>query len=144
MGGMAEFDPGQPLVHPLPDPERVELRPDLVYAHADGHALAMDAYLPAQRAPGTSVSAVLLVHGEADSALVRGVRGWGQYTGWARLLAGEGMAGSPSSTAPSSMRDLGRSALRSRPPWSPSVSAPATWASTRSGSAWSGSWPGCR
>jgi hypothetical protein len=76
MGGMAEFDPAQPLVHALPDPEQVELRPDLVYAHADGHALGMDAYLPAQRAPGTPVSAVLLVHGEADPALLRGVRGW--------------------------------------------------------------------
>lgn len=90
---MARFDPAQPLVHPLPDPDRVELRPDLVYAHDDGRALAMDVYLPARRAPGTRVPAVLLVHGEADPALLRGVRGWGQYTGWGRLLAGEGMAG---------------------------------------------------
>jgi dienelactone hydrolase len=39
------------------------------------------------------VPAVLLVHGEADPALLRGVRGWGQYSGWGRLLAGQGMAG---------------------------------------------------
>jgi dienelactone hydrolase len=39
------------------------------------------------------VPAVLLVHGEADPALLRGVRGWGQYSGWGRLLAGRGMAG---------------------------------------------------
>ena len=90
---MARFDPTQPLVHPLPDPEQVELRPDLVYTHADGRALAMDAYLPARRALGTRVPAVLLVHGEADPALLRGVRGWGQYTGWGRLLADQGMAG---------------------------------------------------
>jgi dienelactone hydrolase len=39
------------------------------------------------------VPAVLLVHGEADPDLLRGVRGWGQYSGWGRLLAGQGMAG---------------------------------------------------
>jgi dienelactone hydrolase len=93
MAVMARFDPARPLVHPLPDPDRVELRPDLVYTHADGRALAMDAYLPAGRAPGARVPAVLLVHGDADPALLRGVRGWGQYSGWGRLLAGQGMAG---------------------------------------------------
>jgi len=90
---MARFDPARPLVHPLPDPARVELRPDLVYAHVDGRDLAMDVYLPVPRAPGRPVAAVLLVHGEADPALLRGVRGWGQYSGWGRLLAGQGMAG---------------------------------------------------
>jgi dienelactone hydrolase len=92
MAVMARFDPAQPLIHPLPDPDRVELRPDLVYTNADGRALAMDAYLPARRAPGARVPAVLLVHGEADPDLLRGVRGWGQYTGWGRLLADQGMA----------------------------------------------------
>jgi len=90
---MARFDPAQPLVHPLPDPERVELRSDLVYAHAGDRVLAMDVYLPSGQAPALRVPAVLLVHGEADPDLLRGVRGWGQYTGWGRLLAGEGMAG---------------------------------------------------
>ena len=90
---MARFDPAQPLVHPLPDPDRVELRPDLVYTHAGGRPLAMDAYLPAGRALGTRVPAVLLVHGEANPDLLRGVRGWGQYTGWGRLLADQGMGG---------------------------------------------------
>jgi acetyl esterase/lipase len=93
MTAMARFDPARPLVHPLPDPDRVELRPGLVYTRADGRALAMDAYLPARRAPGARVPAVLLVHGEADPDLLRGVRGWGQYTGWGRLLADQGMAG---------------------------------------------------
>jgi acetyl esterase/lipase len=87
------FDPAMPLVHPLPDPERVELRPGLVYTRAGGRELAMDLYLPADRAPGSRLPAVLLVHGEARPELLRGVRGWGQYTGWGRLLAGEGLAG---------------------------------------------------
>ena len=45
------------------------------------------------RRPGTPLPAVLLIHGEADPVLLRGVRGWGQYTGWGRLLADQGMAG---------------------------------------------------
>jgi hypothetical protein len=92
MAAMARFNPAQPLVHPRPDPDRVELRPGPVYTHAGGRALAMDVYLPAPRPAGTLVPAVLLVHGEADPELLRGVRGWGQYTGWGRLLAGQGLA----------------------------------------------------
>src|SRR5215217_316093 len=90
---MPRFDPATPLVHPLPGPERAEVRPGLVYAEADGRELAMDLYLPSGPAPVSPVPAVLLVHGEADPALLRGVRGWGQYTGWGRLLAAEGLAG---------------------------------------------------
>jgi acetyl esterase/lipase len=90
---MPRFDPTTPLVHPLPDPDRAEVRPGLVYANADGRELAMDLYLPAGRPPGSPPPAVLLVHGEADPAMLRGVRSWGQYTGWGRLLAAEGLAG---------------------------------------------------
>jgi len=90
---MASFDPARPLVHPMPDPELVEVRAGLAYAGAGGRELAMDLYRPAGRPLSARVPAVLLVHGEADPAQLRGVRGWGQYTGWGRLLAGEGMAG---------------------------------------------------
>ncbi len=90
---MPRFDTATPLVHPLPGPDRAEVRPGLAYATADGRELAMDLYLPSGRAPGSPVPAVLLVHGEADPALLRGVRSWGQYTGWGRLLAAEGLAG---------------------------------------------------
>jgi fermentation-respiration switch protein FrsA (DUF1100 family) len=55
--------------------------------------LAMDLYLPAGRDPGARLPAVLLVHGEAPPEALRGVRGWGQYGGWGRLLAAEGLAG---------------------------------------------------
>jgi acetyl esterase/lipase len=90
---MASFDPARPLVHPLPDPDRVEVRTGLVYTSGGGRELALDLYRPAGRPLTERVPAVLLVHGEADPALLRGVRGWGQYTGWGRLLAGEGLAG---------------------------------------------------
>jgi acetyl esterase/lipase len=87
------FDPAMPLVHPLPDPDRVEVRPGLAYAEAGGRELAMDVYLPAGRDPKARLPAVLLVHGEAPPEALRGVRGWGQYRGWGRLLAAEGLAG---------------------------------------------------
>ena len=54
---MARFDPASPLVHPLPDPDRVELRAGLVYAKPGGRELAMDLYLPAGRAPGSRCAA---------------------------------------------------------------------------------------
>jgi acetyl esterase/lipase len=87
------FDPAMPLVHPLPDPDRVEVRAGLAYAAGGGRGLAMDLYVPADRDPGARLPAVLLVHGEAPPEALRGVRGWGQYTGWGRLLAAEGLAG---------------------------------------------------
>jgi acetyl esterase/lipase len=89
---MRQFDPAMPLVHPLPDPALVEVRAGLAYTEAGGRELAMDLYLPAGREPGAGLAAVLLVHGEASPEALRGVRGWGQYSGWGRLLAGEGLA----------------------------------------------------
>jgi acetyl esterase/lipase len=90
---MPRFDPSMPLVHPLPDPRRVEVQTGLAYTEAGGRELAMDVYRPAGRAPGSRLPAVLLVHGEAPPEVLAGVRGWGQYRGWGRLLAGEGLAG---------------------------------------------------
>jgi acetyl esterase/lipase len=90
---MPRFDPAMPVVHPLPDPDRVEVRRGLTYASYGGRELAMDLYRPAGREEGAPLPAVLLVHGEAPPELLRGVLGWGQYQGWGRLLAGEGLAG---------------------------------------------------
>ena len=90
---MPRFDPSMPLVHPLPDPDRVEVRRGPGYASVGGRELAMDLYRPAGREEGAPLAAVLLVHGEAPPELLRGVLGWGQYQGWGRLLAGEGLAG---------------------------------------------------
>jgi hypothetical protein len=39
---MARFDPAVPLVHPLPDPDRVELRPGLAYAEAGFDAVVAE------------------------------------------------------------------------------------------------------
>ena len=90
---MPQFDPAMPLVHPLPDPGQVEVLAGLAYTQAGGRELLMDVYLPADREPGSRLPAVLLVHGEAPPEVLRGVRGWGQYNGWGRLLAAEGLAG---------------------------------------------------
>jgi acetyl esterase/lipase len=90
---MPQFDPAMPLVHPLPDPGQVEVLAGLAYTEAGGRELLMDVYLPADREPGSRLPAVLLVHGEAPPEVLRGVRSWGQYSGWGRLLAAEGLAG---------------------------------------------------
>src|SRR5215218_2507164 len=86
---MPGFDTSAPVVLAPPEGAAVDLQEGLGYLTVGGRELAMDVYRPAGGAP---VPAVLLVHGEADPALLRGVRGWGQYTGWGRLLAAEGMA----------------------------------------------------
>ena len=46
---MARFDPAAPLVHPLPDPDRVELRPGLAYAEAGFDAVVAGVPWPPER-----------------------------------------------------------------------------------------------
>jgi dienelactone hydrolase len=86
---MPSFDPAAPLVLPPPGGVAVDVRAGIGYRQAGGRELPLDRYRPAGRDP---VPAVLLVHGEADPARLRGVRGWGQYTGWGRLLVAQGLA----------------------------------------------------
>jgi hypothetical protein len=140
---MPRFDPAMPLVHPLPDPGRVEVRAGLGYAGFGGRELAMDLYLPAGRDPG-ALPAVLLVHGEAPPELLRGVLGWGQYQGWGRLLAGEGLAGV--AFEHSAVAEAGFEAVAAQfgRPWPRSGTGPVSSASTRGAWPWPGSRPGCR
>jgi dienelactone hydrolase len=84
------FDLSAPVVLRPPDGLAVDVHADLGYVVAGGRELPLDVYRPAGR--DGAVPVVLLVHGEADPAALRGVRGWGQYTGWARLLAAQGLA----------------------------------------------------
>jgi acetyl esterase/lipase len=89
---MPAFDLAAPVVLPPPDAVAVDVHTGIGYLEAGGRELLMDLYRPAGR-HAVAVPAVLLVHGEADPALLRGVRGWGQSSGWGRLLAAEGLAG---------------------------------------------------
>jgi acetyl esterase/lipase len=88
---MPAFDLAAPVVLPPPDAVAVDVHAGIGYLQDGGRELLMDLYRPAGR-HDAAVPAVLLVHGEADPALLRGVRGWGQYRGWGRLLAAEGLA----------------------------------------------------
>jgi dienelactone hydrolase len=87
---MPSFDPAAPMVLPPPVGVAVDVHAGLGDVVRGGRELPMDLYRPAGR--HDPVPAVLLVHGEADPALLRSVRGWGQYTGWGRLLAAQGLA----------------------------------------------------
>jgi dienelactone hydrolase len=84
------FDPSAPVVLRPPDGVAVDVQAGLGYVVSGGRELPMDLYRPAGRSGAVPV--VLLVHGEADPAALRGVRGWGQYAGWGRLLAAQGLA----------------------------------------------------
>jgi dienelactone hydrolase len=84
------FDPAAPVVLRPPDGAAVDVHTGLGYLGAGGAELLMDLYRPAGHRGAVPV--VLLVHGEAAPAALRGVRGWGQYAGWARLLAAQGLA----------------------------------------------------
>jgi dienelactone hydrolase len=84
------FDPAAPVVLPPPDEAAVDVHAGLGYVVAGGRELPMDLYRPAGHQGAVPV--VLLVHGEAAPAALRGVRGWGQYAGWGRLLAAQGLA----------------------------------------------------
>jgi dienelactone hydrolase len=84
------FDPSAPVVLRPPAGTAVDVHADLGYLVTGGRELPMDVYRPAGHEGAVPV--VLLVHGEADPAVLRGVRGWGQYTGWGRLLAAQGLA----------------------------------------------------
>jgi dienelactone hydrolase len=90
---MAGLDPAAPVVLELPGMAEVTVRAGLPYLRAGDRTLAMDLYLPAGPAPAAGWPVVVLVHGDTDPALLRGVRGWGQYTGWGRLLGASGLAG---------------------------------------------------
>jgi dienelactone hydrolase len=87
--GMPGFDLAAPVVLRPPAGVAIDVHADLGYLVAGDRELAMDVYRPAGRG---AVPVVVLVHGEADPAVLRGVRGWGQYAGWGRLLAARGLA----------------------------------------------------
>jgi dienelactone hydrolase len=88
--GMPGFDPSAPVVLRPPAGPAVDVHAGLGYVEAGGRELPMDVYRPAGHQGGVPV--VVLVHGEAAPAALRGVRGWGQYAGWGRLLAAQGLA----------------------------------------------------
>jgi acetyl esterase/lipase len=88
---MARFDPTSPVVLPVPATATVQVHADLAYAHLDERTLLLDVYAPSEQMPASGWPAVLLVHGTTEPTLLRGVRGWGQYTSWGRLLAASGL-----------------------------------------------------
>jgi hypothetical protein len=77
---MARLDPTGPVVLRAPATATVQVHADLAYAHRDQRTLLLDVYAPADQTPASGWPAVLLVHGTTEPTLLRGARGWGQYT----------------------------------------------------------------
>jgi hypothetical protein len=84
---MARLDPTGPVVLRAPATATVQVHADLAYAHRDQRTLLLDVYAPADQTPASGWPAVLLVHGTTEPTLLRGVRGWGQYTAAGCALA---------------------------------------------------------
>lgn len=77
------------LVQPLPaDPSISALR-DVNYRSVDGRSLKFDLYRPADYKRSTPLQLAIFLNGTGNPEM----RGWGQYTGWGRLVTTVGLAG---------------------------------------------------
>ncbi len=94
------IDITSPVVLTLPGMERVEVLDGLAFHRtSDGRELRLDRYAPGTGAAasgsntnGGPLPAVVFVHGSTAPVLLRGVRDWGQYRSWGRLVAASGLA----------------------------------------------------
>ena len=76
------------VVLQVPGMEKVRVNRH-VYATVDGQSLGMDLYRPPDAGSGQLLPAVIFINGIGSLDLP----GWGQYTGWGRLVAASGLVG---------------------------------------------------
>ncbi len=88
----AQQDPlKRPVVYTLPGMEAASVKRDITYKTVNGAALKMDAYYPAGMKSDARLPVVIFVNGVGDPGSERPkVKEWGQYTGWAKLIAASG------------------------------------------------------
>lgn len=82
----------RPVVVPVPEDARVEVKRDRVYKQVDGQKLLMDVYLPAEREPTARLPVVVFVHGGPTSALPGPAKEATQFTSYGQLAAASGLA----------------------------------------------------
>jgi acetyl esterase/lipase len=78
------------VVYILPGMEHALIRPDIIYKPFDGLDLRMDIYYPSGLSPHANLPAVLFIHGDGPSDIVKNVKDWGQYASWGQLVAASG------------------------------------------------------
>jgi acetyl esterase/lipase len=75
------------VVYTLPGMEQAQVQRDLTYKTVGDLALKLDVYQPSTVPAGTLRPAVVLIHGDADPAMLRDAKEWGQYVSYGQLLA---------------------------------------------------------
>jgi hypothetical protein len=81
------------VVLELPGTDRAVVREGITYAQTDSGALAFDLYLPPANARKAGpLPVVVFVNGIGDRPGI-GMRTWGIYRSWARLVTAKGLAG---------------------------------------------------
>lgn len=82
----------RPVVVPVPEGARIEVKRDRVYKRVGGQELRMDVYLPAERESAARLPVVLFVHGGPTGALPGPAKDAAQFTSYGRLAAASGLA----------------------------------------------------
>lgn len=83
------------LVYHLPDEDRVSIRNNVPFKTVDDLSLHLDVYAPPDLQPAETRPAVLFVSGDTPPEYMLGVKDWGVYVGWGRLVAAAGLIGIP-------------------------------------------------
>jgi len=77
------------LVQPLPADPSISALHDVNYRTVDRRTLKFDLYRPTGYAPSAPLRLAIFLNGTGNPEM----RGWGQYTGWGRLVTTVGLAG---------------------------------------------------
>jgi acetyl esterase/lipase len=83
------------LVYHLPGEEQVPVTKNIPFKIVDDLTLHLDLYTPADLHPTETRPAVLFVSGDTPPEYILGVKDWGVYVGWGRLVAASGLIGIP-------------------------------------------------
>jgi acetyl esterase/lipase len=80
------------VVYSIPDMEQSIVRPNIPYKSVDGLCLQADIYYPRDFNYQSKLPAVIFVHGDGPSEIIKNTKDWGQYVAWGQLIAVSGFA----------------------------------------------------
>ncbi|HEX6508394.1 MAG TPA: prolyl oligopeptidase family serine peptidase [Chloroflexota bacterium] len=79
------------LVYVTPGMDRVPVEKDIVYKTAEDTELRADVYQPPDRPMGERLPAVIFIHGDGPTEMLRDIKDSGQYVPWAQVTALTGL-----------------------------------------------------
>jgi acetyl esterase/lipase len=83
------------LVYHLPGEERALVIKNIPFKTVDDLTLHLDVYTPSDLRAEETRPAVLFISGDTPPEYILGVKEWGVYVGWGRLVAAAGLIGIP-------------------------------------------------